>query len=223
VLFLAAPRVSIPVMNVIRITGAAFVLALPFFAVACSSDNTSKSSEGSSTHEDGGSTVEGGATGPVSTCTVSDEGDGCHDTSCPCTLLTTDQVSAAVGVTVGAPDNGTGMGGDPHNCVWTYKAAAPSTDKVTVYLTTNIAPPSFEGTCGGKPSNGVTTTAVSGVGDTACYTVIAEGIGTNLNFQKNCWAYSISISATGTLKSMFTNDTIEADEKTLAQEVASKY
>jgi hypothetical protein len=166
--------------------------------------------------------AEGGTSGPVSTCTVADEGNGCHDTSCPCTLLTQDQVSAAVGVMVGAPDNGTGKGGDPNNCVWTYQGSA-STDKVTVYLTTNVDPPSFEATCGGKPSNGVKTTAVSGVGDTACYTVIAEGIGTDLNFQKNCWAYSISIAATGTLTSMFTNGTIEADEKTLAQEVVSKY
>lgn len=207
-------------MNVIRITAAAFALALPFVSVACSSSNSGSRGTDDSTGKDGGSTSEGGTSSPVSTCKISDEGDGCHDTSCPCTLLTTDQVSAAIGMTVGAPDNGTGKNGDPHNCVWT---SGSGTDKVTVYLTTNIEPPSFEGTCGGKPSNGVTTTPVSGVGDAACYTVIAEGIGTDLNFQKNCWAYSISISATGALQSMFTKDTIEADEKTLAQEVASKY
>jgi hypothetical protein len=211
-------------MNFIRITGAAFLLALPLVSVGCSSSNSGSngSHEGGST-EDGGSPADSGAgeSKPVSTCKASDEGAGCHDTSCPCTLLTQDQIKSALGVTVGAPDNGTGKNGDPHNCIWTYEAS--STDKVTVYLTTNIEPPSFEGTCGGKPSNGVTTTAVSGVGDTACYTVIAEGLGTDLNFQKNCWAYTISISATGTLMSMFTKDTIEADEKTLAQGVASKY
>ncbi len=209
-------------MNVIRITSASLVLALSFVWEGCSSSNTGSSRSPGSTDQDGGSGGDAGAPGPVSTCTVSDEGDGCHDTACPCTLLTQDQVSAALGVTVGAPDDGTGMGGDPHNCVWTYKAPAPSTDKVTVYLTTNVDPPSFEGTCG-KQSNGVTITPVSDVGDVACYTLIAQGIGTDLTFQKNCWAYTVSISATGTLKSMFTTATIEADEKTLAKEVASKY
>jgi hypothetical protein len=115
------------------------------------------------------------------------------------------------------------MGGDPHTCIWTYKAAAPSTDQLTVYLSTNIDPPSFERTCGGTPGPGRTLVPASGVGDTACYTLIADGLGTDLTFQKNCWAYELSISATGTLTSMFTQDTIEADEKTLALQVASKY
>ena len=213
-------------MNVIRITWAASVVALAFVSEACSSSNSgSKAPDGggSSAGGDSGPAGDSGASGPVSTCTVSTEGDGCHDTSCPCTLLTADQINAALGVMVGAPDDGTGMGGDPHTCIWTYKAAAPSTDKVTVYLTTNVDPPAFESACGLKASMGVVITPTSGVGDTACYTVIAEGLGTDLNFQKNCWGYDISISATGALKSMFTNDTIEADEKTLALEVASKY
>jgi hypothetical protein len=211
-------------MKIIRITWAASIVALAFVFEACGSSSggsTALKGDGGSTGKDGGTT--GHDSGPLSTCTVSDEGNGCNDTSCPCTLLTQDQVSAALGVTVGAPDNGTGKGGDPHSCVWTYQAAAPSTDKVTVYLTTNIDPPSFESTCDNKATNGLTITPVSGVGDVACYTIVADMLGTNLTFQKNCWAYTVSIAATGTLTSMFTNDTIEADEKTLAMEIASKY
>ncbi|HEX4337349.1 MAG TPA: hypothetical protein VH062_15640 [Polyangiaceae bacterium] len=212
-------------MNVVRITLAASVLTLALGTGACSSSGSSSpgADGGNSTGADGGVAGEGGTSAPVSTCSVSDEGDGCHDTSCPCTLLTQDQVNAALGVTVGTPDDGTGTGGDPHSCIWTYKAAAPSTDKVTLYLTTNIDPPSFAGACGGKASPGKTVVPASGIGDTACYTVIADGFGTDLSFQKNCWAYELSISATGTLTSMFTQDTIEADEKALALQIASKY
>ncbi len=213
-------------MKLIRITWVASIVALAFVSEACSSSRDGGNTGGSSPGEDGGPAGDGSASGvssPVSTCTVSAEGDGCHDTSCPCTLLTQDQINAAVGVMVGAPDNGTGKAGDPHSCVWTYQAAAPSTDKLTVYLTTNVDPPTFESTCDRKASMGMVITPTSGVGDTACYTVIADGLGTDLSFQKNCWGYNISIAATGTLKSMFTTDTIEADEKTLALAVASKF
>ena len=215
-------------MNVLRNAGAASIVMLAFALGACSSSSSGPhghdgGADGSTTGNDGGLAGDGGAGGPVSTCAVSDEGDGCHDTSCPCTLLTADDINSAVGVMVGPPDHGTGMGGDPHTCIWTYKAAAPSTDKLTVYLTTNIEPPAFAETCGRNPSPGITVTRTSGVGDTACYTVLAQGFGTDLTFQKNCWGYDISISASGTLKSMFTSDMIEAAEKTLALDVASKY
>lgn len=211
-------------MNVLRTAGAAFIVMLAFASGACSSSNKSSGSpEGGSETGDAGDGGPSGGSGPVSTCTAADEGDGCHDTSCPCTLLTADQINAAVGVTVGPPDNGTGMGGDPHTCIWTYKAAAPGTDKVTVYLTTNIDPAAFAAACGRKASPGVTVTLARGVADTACYTVLAQGFGTDLSFQKNCWGYDISISASGTLKSMFTSDMIEAAEKMLALDVTSKY
>jgi hypothetical protein len=210
-------------MNVVRIAGAAFIVTLALASGGCSSDSGVKGPDGGSPAGEDAGSGDGGGAAPVSTCTISDEGDGCHDTSCACTLLTQDQVSAALGMTVGAPNNGTGVGGDPHTCSWTYQAAAPSTDAVTLYLTTNIDVPSFEETCGGKPSPGLTVIPARGVGDTACYTLIAQGFGTDLIFQKNCWGYELAISAKGSLTSTFTSDTIEADEKKLALEIAAKY
>ncbi len=106
----------------------------------------------------------------------------------PCSLLTSAQVSAVIGLTVGAGDSG----GDTHSCDWSHPDSNGVPDE-QVLLNTNEDP----GLCDEGPSAslGITVTPVSGVGDQACMEQ-ASGLqaGDNLTFYKNGLGFSIGVS-----------------------------
>ena len=106
----------------------------------------------------------------------------------PCSLLTSAQVSAVIGLTVGAGDSG----GDTHSCDWSHPDSNGVPDE-QVLLNTNQDP----GLCdeGSSASLGITVTPVSGVGDQACMAQ-TSGLqaGDNLTFYKNGLGFSIGVS-----------------------------
>jgi hypothetical protein len=158
----------------------------------------------------GAGTPDGGAS--TSACTTAVASKGCFGTCDSCTLLTQDQAGAGVDVTLNAGDNG----GDPHSCDWEHLDTSGIPD-VQVIVESNINAKTFDDIC--HPSNhgsndaGITVTALSGVGDDACYVQLQGLGGPDLTVLKGCWAYTISIAGpTG----QFSDTTIEADEKRLA-------
>jgi hypothetical protein len=157
----------------------------------------------------GAGTADGGAS--PSACTTAVASKGCFGTCDACTLLTQAQASAGVDVALNAGDNG----GDPHSCDWEHLEASGVPD-VQVIVQSNIDAKTFEGIChprGVVVDAGITVTAVSGVGDDACYVQLQGLGGPDLTFLKGCWAYTISIAGpTG----QFSDATTEADEKRLA-------
>ena len=77
----------------------------------------------------------------------------------PCSLLTTEQAAAALGV----PDVNAGAG--PNRCIWTPKKYKQGAGQLTIQ---------FEGANDGAKMTGQGT-AVSGVGDEAIQTVVGNG------------------------------------------------
>jgi hypothetical protein len=157
----------------------------------------------------GAGTADGGAS--ASACTTAVANKGCFGTCDSCTLLTQAQASAGVDVALNAGDNG----GDPHSCDWEHLDTSGIPD-VQVIVQSNINARTFEDIChprGVVVDAGITVTAVSGVGDDACYVQLQGLGGPDLNFLKGCWAYTISIAGPA---GQFDDATIEADEKRLA-------
>jgi hypothetical protein len=93
----------------------------------------------------------------------------------PCSLLTTEQASAALGV----PDVNAGAGAN--RCIWTPKKYAQGADQLTVLL---------EGANDGAKLLG-RGTAVSGIGDEAIQTVV--GNGTVLHVRKGNGWFVVSV------------------------------
>jgi hypothetical protein len=157
----------------------------------------------------GAGTADGGAS--ASSCTSAVAHKGCFGTCDSCTLVTEDQASADVDVELNAGDNG----GDPHSCDWAHLDTSGVPD-VQVIVQSNINATTFEDICHprahGSNDAGITVTALTGVGDDACYLQI-QGLGPDLTFLKGCWAYTISIAGP---TAQFDDATIEADEKRLA-------
>lgn len=121
----------------------------------------------------------------------------------PCSLLTQAEVSAALGVSVGAGSSA----GDPRSCEW---MGATANAIVTINVGTT-----FSSLCG-APSNaaaGIKIVQVSGVGDGACYIeTTLLGLGTNLTFEKGGQVYSLAVNLTA----QTTTAAAEAAEKTLS-------
>jgi hypothetical protein len=162
-------------MRRIRILVAATTLVV--LVAACSSSGTPAPS----------STAAGGG-GNRPTTQPSGGGASGAAVADPCSLLTPAQVSAVVGLTVGAGDSG----GDTHSCDWSHPDSNGVPDE-QVLLSTNEDP----GLCGegSSASLGITVTPVSGVGDQACMQQ-ASGLqaGDNLTFYKNGLGFSIGVS-----------------------------
>jgi hypothetical protein len=153
------------------------------------------------------------STGDGGACTASSAPSaGCDGTCDPCSLLTAAQVSAAVGHQVGPGSNT----GDAHVCLWHYQS---SVNGILVQLTTNIDDATFQSLCS-ESGNGIVNTPVTGVGDHACSNN-ADGLSATLNFEKNCWGYSVVITESGNLN--FPYSTAVAEEKTLGIEATAKY
>jgi hypothetical protein len=134
----------------------------------------------------------------------------------PCTLLTQAEVSAALGVSVGA---GSAAEGESHGCTWVY---APSNGVPTAQANIDIeVGSSFASLCDVPSSSalGLTIVQVSGVGDGACFSTMAGlGAGSNLTFQKGGQAYTVSV-----ILPFGTPDAaIEAADKTLALDAVAR-
>jgi len=127
-----------------------------------------------------------------------------------CSLLTQAQVSAVLGVAVGAGQRVVPNG--PKMCGWSEAGGSTLTRKKVVFTISNTN--AF--TRGKTPFTGITKTPVSGIGDDAYY-VTASGLGTTLNVKKGNAAFSISVHGSG-----FSVDQIKAMEKTLAQHVLAR-
>jgi len=142
-------------------------------------------------------------------------GGGGGEAGNACVLLTQDQVSQDVGVSVGGGDST----GDPHLCLWSWDDPNDPLSIVNVIIMNNISLSTFDEGVNGS-GGGLTFTPVSGVGDGAHY-VDAGVLGTSLDFKKGNLVFSTSVSAMGSAQSQYSMTTIQADEKTLALDVLS--
>jgi hypothetical protein len=106
-------------------------------------------------------------------------GGGGANLSDPCSLVTQQEVSTAIGESVVAGTNAQ----DSHECNWFY----PNNDSVTGASIT-IQDGDLASYCG-KPSDpalGLTIEQLSGIGDGACFTYVGTTtVGANLTFVKN--------------------------------------
>jgi len=125
-----------------------------------------------------------------------------------CSLLTTVQVSAALGTAVEAGKRI--VESNPRVCGWAA-AGGPKIDgkKLTLTLMTLQ---SFEN--GKKPINGIEKSPLSGVGDDAIY-ITTPGFGTALNVKKGSSAFQLRVGG-------FKPDEEKAIEKALAPQVLAK-
>ena len=129
-----------------------------------------------------------------------------------CSLLAQAKVAQVLGVSVGA--GAPIMPGQPSQCSW-----APPGDRTKRALLDILTPlgsrtPVDRFNTGKTPVNGITKTAVTGIGDDAYYTS-TPGLGTVLSVRKGTSAFTIRISG-------FPDDATKALEKTLALDVLTK-
>jgi len=161
----------------------------------------------------GGTGAQGGSASSGPTVATGGGGGTVGD---PCALLTQAEVSAALGVSVGA---GSAAEGESHGCTWVY---APSNGVPTAQANIDIlVGTSFASLCNVPSSSalGITIVQVSGVGDGACFTTMAGlGAGTNLTFEKGGQVYSVS----AVLPSGATDAAIEAADRMLALDAIAK-
>lgn len=127
-----------------------------------------------------------------------------------CSLLTQAQVSAALGVKVGA---GHSMMG-PGVCSWSAPVRA---DAPPMGVELNLViPPAFDAAKKGMSYGVAKTTEIKGVGDDAVYTIYTDPHQPPiLTVKKGNAAFQIAVTG-------FSNDQVKAKEKTLAVEVCSK-
>lgn len=152
-----------------RLGQVGLAVALAGLLVACGSSGAAPT-----TNSGGGG--GGGGTTPAATSSQGGGGGGGGGSATgPCSLLTADQISAAIGLTFGAGDSG----GDTHSCDWAHiENQLPTTQ---VIVSTNEG----TGLCdeGSSSALGITVTQLSGIGDKACLTAMT-GLVTNLTFYK---------------------------------------
>ncbi len=126
----------------------------------------------------------------------------------PCSLLTPAQVSAVLGVNVGA-----GKTLVPTVCYWTAPNQAPgaAAKKVTVTLQ---KPQAFAYAKMPANSKSITKTPISGIGDDAVYGTTA-GQAATLTVKKGDVVFVVRVDG-------FPLDQLEEKEKTLAKEIVAK-
>jgi len=125
-----------------------------------------------------------------------------------CSLLTTAQVSAALGTAVEAGKHI--IESNPRVCGWA-PAGGPKVDGKKLTLT--VMPlQSFEN--GKKPMKGIEKLPLGGVGDDAIY-ITTPGFGTALNVKKGSSAFQLRVGG-------FKPDEEKAIEKALAPQVLAK-
>jgi len=132
-----------------------------------------------------------------------------------CALLTQAEVSAVLGVSVGAgqrlvPTN-------PSICGWDQPSDTTHSGKrvvVSIYVPLGSLTPTDRFNNAKKPMQGITKTPVSGVGDDAI-SVTTPGFGTGLIFKKGNSAFDVRVYG-------FSNEETKAKEKALALDVIAK-
>jgi hypothetical protein len=130
----------------------------------------------------------------------------------PCSLLTSAQVSAAFGVTVGAEKETGGL-----DCQWSQPGEGLAGKGALLHLLGTVGRltpvDQFNTTKMPLPIKGVTKTPVSGVGDDAVY--VTTGALTGLTVRKGNSVFQIRVYG-------FPPEQIKAKEKTLALEVLAR-
>jgi hypothetical protein len=137
------------------------------------------------------------------------------ETSDACSLLTQPQVSAVLGVSVGAGQYL--VASIPRTCGWSQPGDANHSGKrvvLDIFGPVGRLTPAERFNNGKTPVKGVTKTPVSGVGDDAYY-VTTPGFGTGLNVKHGDSVFQIRVYG-------FSDDQIKALEKTLAQDALAK-
>lgn len=124
-----------------------------------------------------------------------------------CSYLTAAQVSAALGVTVGA-----GQSAVPKVCQW---SASGRSKRV---LLTLLDERQFSYARMQVPGNRITKTPVSGLGDEALYGTTSR-VATTLTVRKGSSAFTVRVVGLDETKDI---DQIKAKEKTLAEEILKK-
>jgi len=165
-----------------KLIAAICVAAATLSLAACSSAGAPTPTAGSPAGA-GGTT--GGAGGAATQAANGGGGAGGANLSNPCSLITQQEASAAIGQSVVAGTNTQ----DSHECDWFY----PTADSLTGGSIT-IQDGTLSSYCG-KPSDpavGLNIEPVDGVGDPgACFTyVTSTTIGSNLTFSKNGQVFS---------------------------------
>jgi hypothetical protein len=125
-----------------------------------------------------------------------------------CALLTQAQVSAALGVSVGAGERVVST--SSRMCGWSPPGEAVATSKRAVLTISSVE--SF--TRGKAEVKGITKTPASGIGDDAYY-ITTPGFGTGLNVKKGTSAFQIRVYS-------FPLEQTKAMEKTLALQAVAK-
>ena len=184
-----------------RLGQVGLAVALAGLLVACGS------SVSTTTTGTGGTGGGGGGTTPGATASQGGGGGGGGGSSSdPCSLLTADQISAAIGLTFGAGDSG----GDTHSCDWAHIENQLPTTQVIVSTNEDT------GLCdeGSSSALGITVTQLSGIGDKACLTAMT-GLVTDLTFYKGS-GRGWSVTASG---KNVTTANVQAIEQQLALDV----
>ena len=125
-----------------------------------------------------------------------------------CSLLTQAQVSAVLGVPVGAGERV--VPSSPLMCGWAQPGGPTATSKRVVVSIITIDQFTHEKT----PLQGITETSASGIGDEAHY-MTTPGFGTGLSVKKGSYAFKVRVYG-------YSLDQIKAMEKTLAQDILAK-
>jgi hypothetical protein len=176
-----------------RITGWAAAAVL---LVACSSGG-------------GGGKADAGTTGGLCPTPVST--NACEDGCNPCTRVTDAQVAMAVGLPAVQGMQNSDV------CEWDFTDATGNPFEVSFGV--NIDYRTFEDECHvtNDPDSGITVTAVSGVGDDACYVETGGALQAyDLTFLKGCEAYQVEVVGLPGHTPPFTNDMLQAIEKAIA-------
>lgn len=126
-----------------------------------------------------GTEAPGTTTGPAGTA-AAQIGD-------PCSLLTQAEVSTVLGQQVGPGSNAT----DSHECDWQYPANGVPQAQASITIETGSALSDVCDATGNGP--GFTVTAVSGIGDGACFTSV-PGLesGDNLTFATHGHVFTVT-------------------------------
>ena len=137
--------------------------------------------------------------------------DGCN----PCTRVTDAQVAAAVGqTTVQGQWNG-------DTCEWDFTDAQGDPYAVSFHVNTDYR--TFEDECHSvnPPDSGISVTAVSGVGDDACYVGSGGSLQAfDLSFLEGCYGYAVDIAGLPGHTPPFSNAMLQTVEKTIAIDAA---
>lgn len=127
----------------------------------------------------------------------------------PCSLLTTTDVSSALGVSASPTDSL-----DGHSCSWDVDDPKSLLPRVSVDFSINMDTRALSDICDSSDQ------PVIGIGDQACYS--EAGPLTMLDFRKGNHGYSLTVTANGNFDPTPKKDKIKSAEKEMAQKVLGR-